>query len=377
MEFKPLFDILKKHLSDGANTPEFFRELVAMCTDVTEDEMGTEKDPSAKLTDGTIQTYTKRGISRKFAKSIVYRLSSDILIERINECTDDNRQLLADDLRGYAPDVDAENVGSTVAQMMVNIIQKAAGLIPQDELMKQQQQQAAIELKSRLGEYLRNEANSFCPFPGCGRALTFAKDERVSNSYDVSVIDRAKPANPDNLLAMCPRCHATYLLDDDKKICKDLKSIKAVLSAHAQSIRLLDDLPLETGIVRVIRKISKLKEKDLSGAVMNPKEIAQKLKPDDDIALYMTVRNYVLTYFVRIKEIMMNLDKRSEINYEEVQDQMHAIYRRLKKARKTNVEIFDEITNKVQRNSLQPEIYCQIVVAYFVQSCEVFDATAQ
>lgn len=90
--------------------------------------------------------------------------------------------------------------------------------------------------------------------------------------------------------------------------------------------------------------------------------------------IYYAVNNYVGVYFVRIRKIMMNLDKRSVIDYEEIQDQMHALYRRLKKARKTRLEIFNEITNKVHRVSLQDEIYCQIMVAYFVQSCEVFDA---
>ena len=56
---------------------------------------------------------------------------------------------------------------------------------------------------------------------------------------------------------------------------------------------------------------------------------------------------------------------------------MHAIYKRLKKAKKTNMEIFNEIVDKIHRVSLQENTYCQIVVAYFVQSCEVFDAVTE
>ena len=53
---------------------------------------------------------------------------------------------------------------------------------------------------------------------------------------------------------------------------------------------------------------------------------------------------------------------------------MHAIYKRLKKAKKTKVEIFNEIAQKIHKVSLQEDIFCQIVVSYFIQSCEVFDA---
>ena len=78
-----------------------------------------------------------------------------------------------------------------------------------------------------------------------------------------------------------------------------------------------------------------------------------------------------------MKEIITSADKRGEIDYDEVQDQMKAIYKRLKKAKKTNLEIFNEITEKVHKVSLQEDIYCQIVVAYFIAKCEVYDAISQ
>ena len=78
-----------------------------------------------------------------------------------------------------------------------------------------------------------------------------------------------------------------------------------------------------------------------------------------------------------IKEIMMNLDKRGEIDYDEIQDQIHAFYKRLKKANKSRLETFNEIVGKIHRVTLQDDLYCQIVVSYFVQSCEVFDAITE
>lgn len=73
---------------------------------------------------------------------------------------------------------------------------------------------------------------------------------------------------------------------------------------------------------------------------------------------------------------MTNADKRGEIDYDEVQDQIHAMYKKLKKAKKSKVDIFNEIVQKIHKVSLMDEILCQIVVSYFVQSCEVFDAIA-
>ena len=38
VEFKDFFSILKKRISDGADVPYFFRDLIAMITDVSEEE---------------------------------------------------------------------------------------------------------------------------------------------------------------------------------------------------------------------------------------------------------------------------------------------------------------------------------------------------
>lgn len=169
MEFKTLFSILKKHLADGDDVPYFFRELMAMITTVTEDEWGTGKDPSVKLSDETIRSYTKRGLPKKLACAIVYRLTPEILAERINERSETSRQLLAEDFKGYDASVDADSVAEAVSGWIVEIVQNAAGLVPQNTLQKQQQMQIASDLKIRYGDYLLGETDGYCPFPGCGK----------------------------------------------------------------------------------------------------------------------------------------------------------------------------------------------------------------
>ena len=71
------------------------------------------------------------------------------------------------------------------------------------------------------------------------------------------------------------------------------------------------------------------------------------------------------------------MDKRGEIDYDEMQNQIHAMYKRLSKAHKSRMEIFNEIVGRIHRIALQDEVYCQIVVSYFIQSCEVFDAITE
>lgn len=375
VEFKEFFSMMKKRISDGADVPYFFKDLVAMITDVTEEEWGTPKDPSTKLSkESTLRSYSKRGLSQKFAQSIVYRLKPELFIKSLNTRSVTVRQLLADDFKPYDSTADASNIAPKLAEVFIGIIRSAAGLVEPTELEKQKLQQAEQDLKNKFGDYLINEVNHVCPFPGCGRSLVVTNAGKATNLFNVGLIDKKKAPTVENLLALCPHCYATYSIDDNTKVCKELNGVKKILVAHQQSIHLLDDVPLEKGIVGVISKVKNLKEKDLTDASLDPKEIKQKLKPADNMALYITVNTYVTTYYVKLREIMMNADKRGDIDYDEVQDQMHAIYKRLKKAKKTKVEIFNEIAQKIHKVSLQEDIFCQIVVSYFIQSCEVFDA---
>lgn len=284
-------------MADGDDVPYFFREIMAMITTITEEEWGSSKDPSVKTKDETLRNYAKRGLSKKLAQTIAYRLTPEILIKRINERNKTQRSLMADDLRGYDAAIDADNVGEKVAAWMVEIIQTTAGLVKQDELEKQKQQKQAAELKNKFGEYLLTESAGFCP--NCGRELTVSKDGQTEKVkvYEVSLIDKSVEAKAENLLAMCPMCHATYLIDDNKKICKELQDKKKALTTYRQSVRLLDDLPFEKGITGIIIRIKKLKEKDLIQAALDPKELGKKIDPAQDLVLYLSVNNYVPCIF--------------------------------------------------------------------------------
>ncbi len=214
MEFKTLFPILKKYLADGDDVPTFFRELMATITTVTEEEWGTSKDPSSpRLSDETIRSYTKRKLPKKLASTIVYRLTPDRLTKRIKRLKKAPRELFATDLSAYDATITADNVGEKATALLVEIIQVSAGLAPKNALAQQRQTQLAADLKSKFGDYLFGETSGYCPFPGCGRELEISTTGKVQRVYEVGLIDRNKEAEPGNLLAMCPQCHATYLLD--------------------------------------------------------------------------------------------------------------------------------------------------------------------
>lgn len=375
VEFKEFFSMLKNRISNGVDVPDFFRELMTMITDVPEEDWETPKDPLSKLTtENTLRSYAKRGMTKKFAQSIVYHLSPETFEDYLESKHPAVLDMLADDYKPYDSAATRFNISEKLTDCFLDIIRRSAGLVPQTELERQKTLQRAYDLKIKYGEYLREESGNVCAFPGCGRFLTQSGNGSTAPVYEVAVIEKSKEPKVDNLLAFCPMCQATYAIDNSKKLCKELLGIKKVLIARNRSMRLLDGMPLEKGIIGVMSKIKNLKEKDLLDASLDPKDIRDKINPSENLVLFHTVKGYVDTYYVTLKSIIINADKRGEIDYDEVQNQMKAIYQRLKKAKRTQVEIFNEISEKVHKISLQEDIYCQIVVAYFIAKCEVFDA---
>ena len=374
MDFKMFCAMLYKRISDDYDVPQFVRELIEMITDMPEEEWGTKKDPSSSVSPTTYRNFSKRGISKKVARTICYRLTPKNFIESLNSRPSEVLELLAKDLRPYAPNADTANVAEKLADIFVNIIRETAGIITPDVLEKQKQLQSSCDLKSRYGKYLLQECENHCVMNGCSKPLVLSNDFKVSEVYEISRIDKAKEPTIDNLVALCPQCFAVYQIDNSKKVTSLLSKRKKVLANHMANMDLLSSSQLENGLTDVICKIAKLNQEDLFDSSLDPKELKEKIDPNKDFPLYLTVKQQVTSHFVKVQEILVNLDKSNVIDYEDLQAQMRSIYKKLKKANRRDIEIFEEISEKLHKLTLQETVYCQIAVSYFVQKCEVFDA---
>lgn len=377
MDFKTFYSILFNRISDTLSSGEFVRDLIAMITTVPEEEWGLKKDPSNRVSSKTYENFAKRGINKTTCKAIVYRLSPENFIESLNARPKATLELLANDFLPYESTAGKDNIASIMADIFIDIIRTTAGLTSVDKLEEQKQLQSSSDLKSKYGKYLLKECDSHCAMPCCGKLLYVSNGTNLSDVYEVTRIDKSKDASIDNLIALCPQCFATYQLDSSTKTVRNLKASKRSLSIQMESMIELSTIELEKGLTNVITNIRKLKQQDFSALSMDPREINEKIDPNKSFALYNQVYMTVMTYFIKIKEIMESLDKRKIIDYEELQHQMKSAYKKLKSGKKSESEIFYSLSEKLHKVTLQDILYCQAIVCYFIQSCEVFDAVTK
>ena len=174
-------------------------------------------------------------------------------------------------------------------------------------LEKKKQLQSSSDLKTRYGKYLLQECENHCVMNGCSKPLVLSNDSNVSEVYEISRIDKTKEPTIDNLVALCPQCFAVYQMDNRKKVTSLLFKRKKALANHMANIGLLSSSQLEKGLTDVIYKITKLNQKDLFGSSLDPKELKEKIDPNNDFHLHLTVKQQVTSYFVKVQEILVNL----------------------------------------------------------------------
>lgn len=380
VQFNTIFQILKKYLADGMQVHEFMLDLMAMITTVSEDEWGTWKDPSKlKQKENTLRGYTKRSkISKKIATRVVHHLCLDGLKERIDALPPKARELMADEVSAYASDVNASNVSDVMCQIMEDHVQTVAGLIKQDDLERQAQEALDKDLKSKYGRSLLIEEDNQCPFPGCGKSLVVEQGGSSVDKYEVCMIEKDGSQEFDNLLAMCPDHHATYILDNRKPLAKQLKAIKKALVSQNTTRTKIDKANLSAELPRILKNINKaIDDDDKEPSNYDPKCVEQKIDKAKERRAYRLVHNLVIENFEYVHTVMRRLEKQNIINMAELQLQMRGLYIKASKNQKDKLQIFETIVDRVKRASKCSASSCEIFVAYFVQICEVFDASTK
>lgn len=234
MEFKELFNPLKKCLGDGHNRQYFFRDLMAMITTVSEKEWGTPLDPNTKRTnDNTIFSFIKRGLSQTFAQSIVNRLTPEVLEERINDRPHATREALAQELSIYMDDIDANNVGSKAADMMVRIITKSAGLMSDDEVVLGKEE---IESSKRKLEQMKNTQKEEIDSAKreLERITNIHKEEIESSKHELEQMKNTQKIEIESVRQELESMKTTYSETDEKNDIDESDEItaKAFLMDH-------------------------------------------------------------------------------------------------------------------------------------------------
>lgn len=230
------------------------------------------------------------------------------------------------------------------------------------------------------------EVNHNCPL--CNKSLLKSKNKRTLQKYRITKIypdnlcdedkelfqNKRQPAQKldsyRNKIALCPDCSGMYTFEVEFADYVELFDIKEEYATKFRLQQELNNIPLEDEIKDVIHALGSIKQlDDLEKFNLIVLKVNQKILPENVILLDV-LKNYILKYYRFIENSFSDID-----NFESIALDIRKAFIKLEKLYQKQDEIIDRLVEwMLQLTGIAKEKRraCEIIIAFFVQNCEVF-----
>ena len=248
-----------------------------------------------------------------------------------------------------------------------------------------------IKLTKVEEEQLFSDCNGLCSI--CGKSLTYIKNGKYRRGYQAAHIYPHSPTDAqknalqdvpmplevegiDNIILLCERSHH---IQDDQTTQEDylrLYDIKQKQHRQRKAKESISEINIEPEIDKVLEGLRNVKLDELVELKMIPVEVKQKVS---DHILQTKILGYVTQYFNYVQTKLQDIDKTHTLLSEAIAKEISLCFTKTKCAGLIFDQnaVFDAIVNWLISKTQGDRGACEIVVAYYVQDCEVFDATSK
>lgn len=243
------------------------------------------------------------------------------------------------------------------------------------------------------------ETGGICPLCACAIIFTKPGSKNPKKGYEVAHI---YPLNPTaaqalalllashtmpadinglaNVICLCPTCHRKY--DKDFKIEEydRLRAIKDGFIRDSVARKSISEHSLREEIKELIEKISTLDDESLISfdLKLNASTLNEKLKKGASPVLRRNIRNDVVDYFVTIRDELRLLEQRDQAAVKMLLNQVNTYFWAMHGEHSESKDlIFNYIAQWISAKSGKSIDASRIITSFFVQNCEVFDASAE
>lgn len=238
--------------------------------------------------------------------------------------------------------------------------------------------------------YLLIEANGMCPL--CGTSLVIDKNGHSVQQYEIISIypsliasenievwkDASKPSyglsSNLNRTVLCPKCAKNYMSHTSVDEYQQLLNIKQSLLRNYNARTKVSSIELEDQIGTVLRRISSISPDELPEPLNYDALLIRNKIEARNFPLIIKTEGYVVNYYSFIKELFTQLESEGLLSFNDISIEVNMSYKKLLKQNLTQDEIFTQLVNWFKiKSSSSYDTACEVIVAFFVQNCEVFD----
>jgi hypothetical protein len=181
----------------------------------------------------------------------------------------------------------------------------------------------------------------------------------------------------ENKIALCVNCYSDYRANPTQSMYKKLFDKKRSFERQAKIDSELNDLDVEDELYTIIQDLGELTKSQEAGLLpLDPKEVIEKIP--EDVVLKDTVQYNVLKYYKYVEKQFSNLDSSGTSRFKVIASQVNLAYETLDARHDMDQkEIFNRLAFWVADQLGYPHEKISVVfimIAFFVQNCEVFHA---
>lgn len=236
------------------------------------------------------------------------------------------------------------------------------------------------------------EVNNLCPL--CGKRLLGVKGGDSIKYYQIAHIYPHSPTAEqqetlksvprvtdtesfENLIALCLESHHKqdfHTTVDDYML---LYNLKQKLMGQSRARDNASFVPIEDQLEEVLQKLKNVDTDQISPLSYNPVLVDHKITQENGL-LRAKVKNMVVQYFPFVKDAFGQLDGHGHQKFEKIATQFKLGFQNMAEQQLSQEAVFDGLVNWLQsKTHSQYGVACEIIVAFFIQNCEVFNAVAE
>jgi len=239
-------------------------------------------------------------------------------------------------------------------------------------------------------QVLFDEVYGCCPI--CGNKLTHTKNNRIYKIFEIAHIYPLNPTPEEvellkneeklsldvndlkNLLAVCKSCHNKF---DNPRTIEEYRSWIKIKRKIIQDNNIKDFYSLfniEDEIYEVLKKLNSTSlDEEMVPLSLDSLKIDDKVNETLPYILKRSIKNGVVDYFEYIKKNFIELDKLTPNKFNTVAAQIKSFYCKCIQINNNQEIVYYHIVDWLDKKTGHySKPACEIIVAYFVQNCEVF-----
>lgn len=179
----------------------------------------------------------------------------------------------------------------------------------------------------------------------------------------------------ENFIALCKECHKIYDTQKTVEEYRQLVAIKKEINKIKELSKVWDKQTLHKDISIVANKIGLLDGKSIENTMLSYDALKLSDKRDETFGFInqTKVSQFILTFFIPIKEALKDLEKQEKAKSTFICSQVKSYYVLLLMKDFNQDEIFEKMTDWFMTNTgITDRSKSEVLVSFFIQNCEVY-----